>query len=192
MPHRVAFFLVASLLLGSLALLPFVLAGVAQDIAQSANPTYPITPEQPQPAATRTLLNIRMTGLDEWQRLVTAEVSGHRVCAGGCTGSDRIHFVSIPVAAERGKGLPPYATITFPPSQKGVSQKIDLPVWGDPIRFPFDRYGLRIAVVVQRVLGDGGVQTLNITGTGRYVRMYGTQRATQYGYSLWEFGVFGS
>ena len=27
-----------------------------------------------------------------------------------------------------------------------------------------------------------------VTGTGRYVRMYGTARATGYGYSLWEFG----
>ena len=40
--------------------------------------------------------------------------------------------------------------------------------------------------------GTGGTQTLNITGTGRYVRMYGTTRATQYGYSLWEFQVYGS
>jgi hypothetical protein len=40
--------------------------------------------------------------------------------------------------------------------------------------------------------GTGGTQTLNVTGTGRYVRMYGTQRATQYGYSLWEFQVYGS
>jgi hypothetical protein len=40
--------------------------------------------------------------------------------------------------------------------------------------------------------GTGGTQTLNVTGSGRYVRMYGTTRATQYGYSLWEFEVFGS
>jgi hypothetical protein len=40
--------------------------------------------------------------------------------------------------------------------------------------------------------GAGGVQTLNITGTGRYVRMYGTARGTAYGYSLWEFQVYGS
>jgi beta-glucosidase-like glycosyl hydrolase len=40
--------------------------------------------------------------------------------------------------------------------------------------------------------GKGGVETLNIAGTGRYVRMYGTARATGYGYSLWEFGVYGS
>jgi hypothetical protein len=38
----------------------------------------------------------------------------------------------------------------------------------------------------------GGNQTLAVTGSGRYVRMYGTQRTTQYGYSLWEFGVYGS
>ena len=40
--------------------------------------------------------------------------------------------------------------------------------------------------------GTGGTQTLSVTGSGRYIRMYGTARATQYGYSLWEFGVFGT
>src|ERR1022692_4636378 len=40
--------------------------------------------------------------------------------------------------------------------------------------------------------GTGGTQTLNVSGTGRYIRMYGTARATQYGYSLWEFSVYGS
>jgi hypothetical protein len=40
--------------------------------------------------------------------------------------------------------------------------------------------------------GAGGVQTLTVSGSGRYVRMYGTARHTAYGYSLWEFQVFGS
>jgi hypothetical protein len=44
--------------------------------------------------------------------------------------------------------------------------------------------------------GTGGTQTLNSSnglssGSGRYVRMYGTVRGTQYGYSLYEFQVFG-
>jgi hypothetical protein len=39
--------------------------------------------------------------------------------------------------------------------------------------------------------GTGGTQNLTgLSGTGRYIRMYGTVRATQYGYSLWEFQVF--
>jgi beta-glucanase (GH16 family) len=40
--------------------------------------------------------------------------------------------------------------------------------------------------------GTGGVQDLTVSGSGRYVRMNGTQRATAYGYSLWEFQVYGS
>lgn len=32
----------------------------------------------------------------------------------------------------------------------------------------------------------------NLIGSGRYVRMYGLNRATQYGYSLWEFEVYGT
>jgi hypothetical protein len=38
----------------------------------------------------------------------------------------------------------------------------------------------------------GGNQSINVTANGRYIRMYGTARATQYGYSLWEFQVFGN
>ncbi len=40
--------------------------------------------------------------------------------------------------------------------------------------------------------GTGGTQTLTgLSGSGRYVRMYGTARGTGWGYSLWEFDVYG-
>jgi hypothetical protein len=38
--------------------------------------------------------------------------------------------------------------------------------------------------------GTGGTQTISLSGTGRYIRMFGTVRATQYGYSIFEFNVF--
>ena len=38
--------------------------------------------------------------------------------------------------------------------------------------------------------GAGGVETLAVSGSGRYIRMYGTARTTVYGYSLWEFEVY--
>ncbi len=38
--------------------------------------------------------------------------------------------------------------------------------------------------------GTGGTQALTVSGSARYIRMYGTARATPYGYSLWEFEVF--
>ncbi len=41
--------------------------------------------------------------------------------------------------------------------------------------------------------GLGGVQDLTgLSGAGRYVRMYGTARGTAYGYSLWEFQIYGT
>jgi hypothetical protein len=39
--------------------------------------------------------------------------------------------------------------------------------------------------------GTGGTQTVNLTGTGRFVRMNGTARGTGFGYSLFEFQVIG-
>src|SRR6202034_2598578 len=52
--------------------------------------------------------------------------------------------------------------------------------------------GTNWTTIYSTTSGTGGTQTLNVSGTGRYVRMYGTARATQYGYSLWEFGVYGT
>ena len=40
--------------------------------------------------------------------------------------------------------------------------------------------------------GDGATDDLAISGSGRYVRMNGVTRGTGYGYSLWEFQVYGS
>ncbi|MEV8517260.1 discoidin domain-containing protein [Dactylosporangium sp. NPDC051484] len=50
--------------------------------------------------------------------------------------------------------------------------------------------GTTWTTIYNTTTGTGGVQTLDVSGSGRYIRMYGTQRATQYGYSLWEFQVY--
>ncbi|WP_199547740.1 discoidin domain-containing protein [Streptomyces sp. N35] len=38
--------------------------------------------------------------------------------------------------------------------------------------------------------GNGGVDSFDLSGTGRYVRVHGTARGTGWGYSLYEFGVY--
>ncbi|MFF4975658.1 beta-1,3-glucanase family protein [Streptomyces sp. NPDC001083] len=45
--------------------------------------------------------------------------------------------------------------------------------------------------VYSTTTATGGTQNLAVTGSGRYVRVSGTTRATPYGYSLWEFQVYG-
>jgi hexosaminidase len=46
--------------------------------------------------------------------------------------------------------------------------------------------------VFSTATGDGAVDDLTVSGSGRYVRMLGTARATMWGYSLWEMEVYGS
>jgi beta-glucanase (GH16 family) len=48
------------------------------------------------------------------------------------------------------------------------------------------------STIYSTTTGTGGTQTLAVSGSGRYVRVNGTARATQWGYSLWEFQVYGS
>ena len=38
--------------------------------------------------------------------------------------------------------------------------------------------------------GNGDVDDLGVPGSGRYVRLTGTQRGTGFGYSLYEFGIY--
>ena len=40
--------------------------------------------------------------------------------------------------------------------------------------------------------GNGGVDELNVSGQGRYLRMLGSRRGSRWGYSLWEFEAYGS
>jgi hypothetical protein len=40
--------------------------------------------------------------------------------------------------------------------------------------------------------GTGGTETISLNGTGRYIRLYGTARGTAWGYSLYEFEVYGT
>jgi hypothetical protein len=55
--------------------------------------------------------------------------------------------------------------------------------------------GLNWETIYSTTTGDGGIDYLNVSGSGRYVRMYGTSRVVingaSYGYSLYEFEVYG-
>jgi len=53
--------------------------------------------------------------------------------------------------------------------------------------------GDRWATVYDEESGTGGTQTATFNPvTARYVKMFGWERGTPYGYSLWEFEVYGS
>ncbi|GAA2982690.1 discoidin domain-containing protein [Streptomyces fulvorobeus] len=63
--------------------------------------------------------------------------------------------------------------------------------YGKGYRIELSTNGTDWSTAFQTTTGDGGTDTVNISGEARYVRMNGTARATPYGYSLWEFKVYG-
>jgi hypothetical protein len=52
--------------------------------------------------------------------------------------------------------------------------------------------GITWTTIYSTSTSKGGDQHLTVTGKGRYVRMFGTARGSQWGYSLWEFEVYGT
>ncbi|MFC9947851.1 discoidin domain-containing protein [Streptomyces pratensis] len=63
--------------------------------------------------------------------------------------------------------------------------------YGKGYRVELSANGSNWSTAYQTTDGDGGTDTLNISGEARYVRVYGTARGTGYGFSLWEFKVYG-
>jgi hypothetical protein len=50
--------------------------------------------------------------------------------------------------------------------------------------------GLQWTTVYTQSHGTGGTEIINLSAQGQYIRMYGIQRATTYGYALWSFNVY--
>ncbi|WSS39034.1 discoidin domain-containing protein [Streptomyces microflavus] len=63
--------------------------------------------------------------------------------------------------------------------------------YGKGYRVELSTNGSDWSTAYQTANGDGGTDTLNVSGEARYVRVYGTARGTGYGFSLWEFKVYG-
>ncbi|MET9700526.1 discoidin domain-containing protein [Streptomyces sp. NPDC006529] len=64
--------------------------------------------------------------------------------------------------------------------------------YGKAYRVELSTDGTNWSTAYSTAASTGGVQTHDVSGTARYVRVYGTQRATGYGYSLFEFQVYGT
>ncbi|MFD4314891.1 glycosyl hydrolase family 8 [Streptomyces sp. NPDC058548] len=64
--------------------------------------------------------------------------------------------------------------------------------YGKTYRIQTSADGSTWSDVYSTTAGDGATDDLTVSGSGRYVRMYGTGRGTPYGYSLWEFEVYGA
>ncbi|GIF03821.1 discoidin domain-containing protein [Actinoplanes siamensis] len=66
------------------------------------------------------------------------------------------------------------------------------PAYGKAYQIQVSPDATNWTTIYSTTTGDGLKDVINATGSGRYVRMYGTARGGPYGYSLWEFSVYGT
>jgi hypothetical protein len=62
--------------------------------------------------------------------------------------------------------------------------------YGKAYQIQVSNDGTSWTTVYSTTSSDGGFDDIDLSASGRYVRMYGTARATTYGYSLYEFGIY--
>jgi len=160
--HRLALAIVGAFLLLVMVLLPLAVDNVVWGFrGPPSSRVYPLLAASGPVSPQHTRLNVNIVAFDDVQRQVTLRVSGHHLC-GGCSWSDRVVFVSIPPDAPGGEGdgsrldsLPPSTSITLAPVAVDTTQTLQLPVTGQPIRYPFDSYQLWLGIVSQQVDLDG-------------------------------------
>ncbi|GIF18067.1 beta-glucanase (GH16 family) [Actinoplanes tereljensis] len=66
------------------------------------------------------------------------------------------------------------------------------PAYGTAYQIQVSPDNVNWTSIYSTTTGNGLKDVINATGTGRYVRMYGTARSSAYGYSLWEFSIYGT
>jgi hypothetical protein len=169
--YRVAFAATAMLLVGIAVTLPFSLASVLDEIlGLTTGKVLPLLrPEGTTLAPAHSRLHLAVTQIDEVHLVATLRLSGHRTCGAGCPWRDRLLFVSAAPGDVDAEGLPPSASVTLPETTDAVTETFQLPLSGVPIRYPFDRYHLVVAVALQRVHPDGRVEHVGAGQSARHL-----------------------
>jgi hypothetical protein len=160
--HRLALGVVGTVVVVLFALLPLVLASLALNVvgAPYTQVYRLVTGHAPSPAG-HSHLHLEVVSLDPWQQLLTLRASGHHVCPPGCAGQDQVLLLSLHSETGDAEGLPPSATLTLPQTTALITETVQLPVSGQPIRYPFDSYELWLGAALQHVGADGTVETLS-------------------------------
>jgi hypothetical protein len=160
------------LLLAIAVTLPFSLASIVDNVLGPATgKVFPLIKDPPTSVApTFSRLHLALTSIDETRLTATLRASGHHTCS-ECAWTDRVLFVSLASDDGDAEGLPPSTSVMLPRSSEGVSKLIELPLRGFPIRYPFDRYDLTMAVALQRLYPDERIETLSPEQTRRHLSL---------------------
>jgi hypothetical protein len=156
--------LTAVVLIFTLALLPIATLSIVDDVVNETNRTYRLTdPSDRENALHR--VHMELIALNEGDGMVTIRATIAQRCGPFCLLDTRFTFLSLlgvgrPVSREELETLPVIETVTIKRDEVSRSQTMRLPVFGDPIRYPFDDYELALVVAADRVQPDGALSEL--------------------------------
>jgi len=173
--QRTAYLLIILLLLFIVVLLPFAVRSMVADFRQLAPPNHSIATIEGR-AVDRGSVAVDLISMNEWEGTVTVRVTAHQECDGPCRWRDRYRFVSIWGDDFQPSDRPTVEQVTVPESPTVVTRTFQLPLSGNPLRYPFDRYALALGVVMDRLYPDGREETLTLADAAEYVTIWASAR----------------
>jgi hypothetical protein len=97
--------------------------------------------------------NVAAINIDEGAGTVTLAVSGQRACTTSCP-TMQFHLVSLDDDADIRRALPPSVPMVVESSDQIFSATAELPLRGQPSKYPFDDYVLWLGIYGTRTDGD--------------------------------------
>jgi len=173
-----ALVLVGMLLLCLVVMLPFAVSSAFVDVNQQTGITYRYAAPELDDGGVVSSLNLEVTAISEFDGMATIRVSVDRSCLLACEWGDRYLLASLAFdKGEQTQSRPASAAVNLPREALGVTQLVMMPVLGDPVRYPFDRYRLMLGITAQRIAPDGSIRTLSTAEARASVETSFTDRA---------------
>ena len=157
--YRVGFAVAVAAVVLSVTLLPFAVMSLYATFHQPVGGVvYDLSPPRATAGETTTF-NVAAVSINEVTQVIQLRVSGYHRCASRCGDVERVQLFSVRANALGALGAPPSVTVALPAHSGEVNQLVSLPITGNLIDYPFDRYHLLLGVALSTVAPGGSTTT---------------------------------
>jgi hypothetical protein len=112
-----------------------------------------------------TKLNVAAVSISEATDTMTLRVTGFHYCPTKCPVVERVAFYSVHSDPKAALGAPPSSSVDLPRDASEIDQTVTLPITGDLINYPFDRYQLLLGVAFSKVTTSGATVPIDRAAT---------------------------
>jgi hypothetical protein len=155
--HTISYVLVALLTLGAVVSLPVALVSLITDLRQGTEELI-FSSSSSENRSAPIHFSLDFTTINVSDGYVDVRVTAALACAPTCPDRARVNLFSLLDGSDT--DLPVIKVLEFSQDPATVTEVVSLPITGDPIRYPFDRWNFRVSIVPLRVLADGSKQEI--------------------------------